>query len=119
MKILIKILLLLIPVLGFSQKKASPEKISKSKLTEAQLITDLVKDVPVDCKVTGYKFTIKTYNKVAEEKVYSINCVGNELRLEIESAFKKANIGDKFSFDKMETACLDKHKKKYSFIITE
>lgn len=89
-------------------------KISKEQLIKCELITELIKDVPVDCKVTSYLFSIKT-----NDKTFKIDCVGNELRLEIQDAFKKANKGDKFSFNKLETACLEKHKKKYSFVITD
>jgi hypothetical protein len=113
MKFLLKMFFLLFPFILVSQTN-SGTKISKAKLITDSLITGIVKDIPADCKVTGYAFSIKTNNKD-----FKINCVGNELRIEIQKAFKKANVGDVFSFDKMETACLEKHKKKYIFIITD
>lgn len=115
MKLFFKLCLLLLPGLTFSQTKTGETiKVSKVKLANDSLITNLIKDIPTDCKVTGYTFSIKT-----NEKIFKIDCVGNELRLEIQGTFKIAKVGDKFSFDKIETACLEKHKKKYSFIVTE
>ena len=113
MKSLLSVFFILVLAQGFSQKRSETLGVSKTKLTEVQLITELIKDIPADCKVTGYIFSIKT-----KDKTVKIHCVGNELRIEIQDAFKKADKGDLFSFNKLETACLEKHKKKYSFIIT-
>ena len=115
MKYIFKIVLILVPFLGFSQTKGgSITKVSKAKLIQDSLITDLIKDIPFDCKVTGYVYSVRT-----NKKLFKINCVGNELRLEIQGSFKKANNGDTLNFDKLKTACLEKHKKKYSFIVKE
>ena len=101
--------------MGYSQNKnSSITKISKTKIVQDSLITNLIKDIPQDCKVTGYVFSVRT-----NKKLLKVNCVGNELRLEIQTAFKKTNKGDTLNFDKIETACLEKHKKKYSFIVSE
>ncbi len=111
----LKLILIALPFAGVSQNKTnSIIKISKTQLIKDSLITNLIKDIPADCKVTGYTFSVRT-----NKKLFKINCVGNELRLEVQSAFKKANLGDTLNFTKMETACLDKHKKKYNFIIIE
>lgn len=109
----------------FSQSKNATQKISKVELLKAERITDLIKDIPVDCKVTGYLFKMTQYKeqkengKVAKkENVSKIKCVGNELRIDMQDLFKTSEAGDTFSFDKMETACLEKHKKKYLFEIS-
>lgn len=115
--------LLLLSLLFYSCAVFSQTKISKTDLLKAERITDLVKDIPVDCKVTGYLFKITRYKEVKgktekTEKTDKIKCVGNELRLDMQDLFKSSNAGDKFSFEKLETACLEKHKKKYSFEIS-
>ena len=113
MKHILKIILVLLPVFCFAQVKGTfTGKISKSKLIHDSLITNIIKDIPVDCKVTGYHYSVRTNNKQ-----FKIKCVGNELRQEVQGTFKKANKGDTLIFDKLETACLAKHKKKYRFII--
>lgn len=116
MKAIFGIVFLFLTTLTYSQNKADePIYAANTLLAKAELITELVKDIPTDCKVTGYIFS---YTPL-KGKPYKINCVGNELRLEIQNLFKKSKEGDKFWFDKLETACLEKHKTKYYFKVTK
>jgi len=123
-KLLVMRKLFLFTLFLFSCSIFSQSKISRSELLKAERITDLVKDIPVDCKVTSYVFKITRYKEVKgktekTEKTDKLKCVGNELRLDMQDLFKASDKGDKFSFEKLETACLEKHKKKYSFEIKE
>lgn len=119
MKTILSTFLLLLSIAGFSQNKAKVKEeaipVGTVLLAKVELITELVKDIPIDCHVTGYVFTMYLKDK----KPFKINCVGNELSLEVQGQLKKAKEGDKFTFDKLETACLEKHKTKYIFKVAK
>lgn len=113
MKNYLVVFLLFIAAFGFAQSKSEHvENIKKSKLSEVNLVTELVKDLSKDKSIL-----MEITGKVGG-KVMIATCKSNELNGEVKSILKNVDLGSKIYMD-VRTDGEKSKAKTFVFLVTE
>ena len=100
MKNYLIVTLLMISVIGFSQKNSGDSiSIKKTKLKEVKFLHELVKNFPKDCKSISISIVAKVDDKIREA-----NCQGDELSESVKDILNKADANTKIFID-WKTVC--------------
>lgn len=108
-----KIVVLLIMLVfsgGAIAQKTPVIKIKRSDFEKAGRIQDVIKDIPSDCKVTSYVFSLVV---AGSEKSMVVN---NEALMEIKGLVNPMS-QKKLFFEDIKSNCRSKHKNKYTIIL--
>lgn len=94
----------------FSQTKEI--KVEKKKITESVKLNDFISDLPKDCKVLRFIFTIN-HNSALKE--FMVN--GEGIAKEILALIAAKEKGQWFFIEQLKTECMKSHSPNYKVII--
>lgn len=91
-------------------QKATVINITRADLKNVYALSDLIKDIPKDCKVKSYKLVL-----VVKGVEKSMDVVGDVLEpfVKTNSEFVKGS----FFIEKIKSNCSNKHKANYKIVI--
>ena len=102
-------LFLLLSNVAFGQKasKITTIKLTKEEMKTKKLLSDIIKDIPADCEVKSYKYSIVIKGM---EKTGSMNNGAIESWLRDGTAIT-------FFVEQINSSCPSKHKAKYKIVV--
>ncbi len=91
-------------------QKATVINITRAELKKAYVLSDLIKDIPKDCKVQSYKLAL-----VVKGVEKSMEVIGDVLEPLVKTNTEM--VKERFFIEKIKSNCTSKHKQSYKIII--
>lgn len=104
--------LLLVASLNLTSQTPKEIKFPKAKLGEIKTLSDLISDIPKDCKVMSYIFSVKINSQLGE-----FSCQGGGISSELKVVISNKEKGEWFFIENIKSTCQKSHKSGYKITL--